>query len=263
MKLKQTTIEHKYGDNIHILDNPYLTTMLCTLSSPGCVQPQVNQLVEFLYEGLMQFVISNEFPQKQVKMPTRMTEMHPNKFFTGKVLDEKQKVVVTNLARAGIVPSNIAYQLLNYIVDPLNVRQDHIMAARATNTNDEVTGTELPAAKIGGPIDDSIVVIPDPMGATGNTLVSIVDHYKKHVPGDAKKFISVHLIVTPEYIKNINEHIPELQVYAIRLDRGLSDTDVLETVPGTHIDREHGLNEKQYIVPGAGGLGEVMNNSYV
>ena len=53
------------------------------------------------------------------------------------------------------------------------------------------------------------------------------------------------------------------RVYALRLDRGLSDDDVLQTVPGTYWDRERGLTDHQYIVPGGGGLGEVLNNSFV
>ena len=36
----------------------------------------------------------------------------------------------------------------------------------------------------------------------------------------------------------------------------LSAPDVLETVPGERWDEERGLNERSYIVPGAGGLGE-------
>ena len=38
---------------------------------------------------------------------------------------------------------------------------------------------------------------------------------------------------------------------------------VLATVPGSRWAEERGLTENHYIVPGGGGLGEVMNNSYV
>jgi len=34
-------------------------------------------------------------------------------------------------------------------------------------------------------------------------------------------------------------------------------------VPGEFPDREKGLNEHGYIVPGGGGFGEIMNNSFV
>ena len=33
--------------------------------------------------------------------------------------------------------------------------------------------------------------------------------------------------------------------------------------PGTLPEGERGLDDHQYIVPGAGGLGEVLNNSWV
>ena len=71
----------------------------------------------------------------------------------------------------------------------------------------------------------------------------------------------MHLIVTPEYLKALQKAHPDVQVYAVRLDRGLSTEEVLQTVPGTHWDRERGLNEHDYIVPGGGGFGEVLNNA--
>ena len=52
-------------------------------------------------------------------------------------------------------------------------------------------------------------------------------------------------------------------VYAVRLDRGLSPPDVLETGLGERWDEERGLNDHQYIVPGGGGFGELMNNSWI
>ena len=50
---------------------------------------------------------------------------------------------------------------------------------------------------------------------------------------------------------------------ALRLDRGLSAPEVLQTAPGERWDEERGLDDKQYIVPGGGGFGEIMNNAYV
>jgi uracil phosphoribosyltransferase len=32
--------------------------------------------------------------------------------------------------------------------------------------------------------------------------------------------------------------------------------------PGVEWERERGLNEQSYIVPGAGGMGEVLNNAW-
>jgi len=65
------------------------------------------------------------------------------------------------------------------------------------------------------------------------------------------------------HLERVTTTFPELIVYAIRLDRGLSPEAVLSTTPGERWKEEKGLNSKQYIIPGAGGMGEVINNSYV
>ena len=152
---------------------------------------------------------------------------------------------------------------LGTIFDYQNIRQDHFYAARKTNELGEVTGVDISGSKIGGDIEDAYVIFPDPTGATGGTISEAISFYKKHVPGQAKRFISLHLIITPEYIKRLKKDHPEVEVYAIRLDRGLSSQKALESLPGEFIDEEKGLNPNQYIIPGAGGIGELLNNSFV
>jgi hypothetical protein len=49
----------------------------------------------------------------------------------------------------------------------------------------------------------------------------------------------------------------------VRLDRGLSSKKVLASKLGSKPKGEIGLNEHGYIVPGAGGVGELMHNSFV
>ena len=82
------------------------------------------------------------------------------------------------------------------------------------------------------------------------------------VAGEAVKFITMHLIVTPDYIKRLKADHPETKVYAVRLDRGASSEKALKALPGELIEEESGLTNTQYIIPGAGGLGEIMNNSF-
>ncbi|MCY4523388.1 MAG: hypothetical protein OXB84_01485, partial [Halobacteriovoraceae bacterium] len=88
-------------------------------------------------------------------------------------------------------------------------------------------------------------------------------HYKKEVEGKALGYIALHLIITPEYISRMKKEHPDLRIFSLRLDRGLSSEEILNTIPGTKPQEEIGLNEKQYIVPGAGGVGEILNNSFV
>lgn len=254
-------IEHRYGQNIHILSDPYLFTTLAKLGRPDCKQPLINSLLNTLYRELVKVVVNQEFPLVEATVETRMKAQHPQGAFKAKVIDPDTKVTCVSLARAGTVPSQICFDAFNYFLNPDGVRQDHISINRKTDAKEQVIGTQLGGLKIGGDVQDRIVIVPDPMGATGSTILSAIEIYQKL--GKPKKFIAIHLVITPEYLKLLRQTDPSVIVYALRLDRGLSSADILDTVPGTHWDQEKGLNPKQYIVPGAGGLGEVINNSYV
>ncbi|HLB59334.1 MAG TPA: uracil phosphoribosyltransferase [Bdellovibrionota bacterium] len=256
-------IKHKYGERVHILSDPFLTTQLATLCSKDTYQPLISELVINIYRHLMRYVVNVEFPRTFRKVETRMIVHNPEGIFEGEVIDPSTRVVVVNLARAGAVPALESYQQFNYLMKPQNVRQDHIYVQREVDVHEHVTGTNVSGYKIGGSIDDAILYIPDPMGATGGTIRTAYDLYRDKVKGKFKKFISVHLIITPEFLQNVLKSCPGLIVYAVRLDRGLSDPEILKTIPGTHWTKERGLNEKHYIVPGAGGLGEILNNAFV
>ena len=123
-------IEHRYGENVHILSDPYLFTTLAKLCRPDCRQPLINQLLNFLYGELVKVVVNSEFPEIEANLDTRMLALHPEGSFRGQVLDPSTKVVCVNLARAGTVPSQICFDAFNYIFNPDGVRQDHIAINR-------------------------------------------------------------------------------------------------------------------------------------
>lgn len=259
-------IEHRYGKNVHLLSDPFLLSLLARLCAEETAQPVINELVHTIYSSLLNTVVAREFPTTSVALRTRMAEFHPEEsIYSGPKIDSDQPVVSVNLARAGTYPSHICYTALNYFMNPKLVRQDHISIGRITDHTSRVTGSQVSGHKIGGPVDDTIVLFPDPMGATGGTLVEALSLYKNlgHEKASAKKYIALHCIVTPEYLLNVTKAHPDLIVYAVRLDRGLSGEKVLRSVPGEFWNEERGLNEKHYIVPGGGGFGEVMNNAYV
>lgn len=256
-------LTHHYGPRVHLADNAFLSGLLAQLCSPQTYQPEINRLVEVLYTHLISMVVNKEFDHEHFKIPTRMTEAHPGVELEGTRIARTQKAVCVNLARAGTYPSHICYNFLHFALEPQNIRQDHIFAARITDTSHQVTGTHLGSLKIGGDVAGAHVLFPDPMGATGSTMVSTIDYYKQKIQGPAKKFIALHLIVTPEYLKKVLTAHPDVVIYALRLDRGLSDKAVLKSPAGLHWDQEKGLNDQDYIVPGGGGFGEIMNNSFV
>ncbi len=260
---KASEIAHAYGDTVHLLDDPLAWTQLARLCARETVQPEVGNLVRFLYEKLAQVVLAAEFPRTRVAVPTRMVIKSPEAVYRGQALEPHTKCVTVGIARAGTMPSQIVYDLLNLVIDPSGVRQDHLFMSRATDADGKVIGATWHDAKIGRDVEDRILLVPDPMGATGSSINSALTHYKTRLEGTPRKCITMHLIVTPEYIRNVLREHPDTVIYALRLDRGLSKAHVLSTIPGTHWDEERGLDEHHYIVPGAGGVGEILNNAWV
>lgn len=263
MAYLSSEVSHEYPKNVHILHHPTITSQLTKVCQPETKQPDFNRLISSIYTALFIEVINNEWPQVPVSVATRMTAAHPGALLNSTILDPEQKAVIVNIARAGMLPSQVGFDLLCQTVNGDNVRQDHVYASRMTNKENTVTHTDLSGSKIGGDIEGALVLLPDPMGATGMSLAATLDHYKNSVEGKAKKVIAIHLIVTPEYLKHVTEKHPDVIIYTARVDRGLSDKDVLNTPLGRHWQKEVGLNKNQYIVPGAGGVGELINNSFV
>jgi len=256
-------LEHRYGRNVHIISDPLALTQLAKLCAKGTWQPEINQLVAVLYRDILRVIVNAEFPRRNTATATRMIDSTPHAVFHGETIDPEVRAVTVNIARAGTLPSQITFDFLNTLLDPRVVRQDHFVMARVLDEASKVVGARISGSKIGGDVDDAILLFPDPMGATGGSMCTAIEQYEKEVVGKPRKIIAANLIVTPEYLKRVTSTHPEVIVYALRLDRGLSPEDVFDTVPGTHWDRERGLDDKQYIVPGGGGFGEIMNNAYV
>lgn len=257
-------IPHRYGEHVHLLDDPLAWTLLARAGAPKVGQPEVGRLVRTLYERLVHVVIAAELPRELVSTKTRMVTHHPAEgVYRGLSVAAGTKVVTVGIARAGTMPSQITYEMLTSVLEPDGVRQDHLFMSRVTNTNGEVTGVDWHDAKIGREVEGRFIFFPDPMGATGSSMVSAIQHYQERLDGKPERCIAIHLIVTPEYLKRVQTDAPDARVYALRLDRGLSPPEVLGLVPGERWSEERGLNDRQYIVPGAGGIGEVLNNAWV
>lgn len=254
-------IEHRYGENVFLVAEPFLLTQLADLCSPETVQPRVNSLVEQCYRSLFVRVFNNELPQVARTSDTRMVASCPEGRFHGSCIDSETAVVTINIARAGTFPSHVGYQMLNNLLDPARVRQDHLVMERTTDASGQVTGASLNGSKIGGSVEDRILFFPDPMAATGSSMKQAIRHYLEAAGGKPRRIVAIHLIVTPEYIQAVHQEFPDLRIYAIRVDRGLSSQEVLETTPGSRLQDEKGLDDHSYIVPGGGGLGEVLNNA--
>lgn len=255
---------HLYGQHFHLVDDLYAQTVLSRFCHLQTKQPQISHLVRQMTQLLMLAAIQKIFPRSIQKVETRMSREFPVQGkFEARLIDPNTCVVIVDLMRAGILPTQAAYEFLHDVLPAENLRQDHILINRVTDDQERVVGVHVGGHKIGGPISDAIVIFPDPMGATGSSIVEVIDIYKGLNLGAPRKFVALHLIVTPEYLKRTLPLKNELEIFALRVDRGMSSPEILKTPLGAHWDQERGLSDKQYIVPGAGGIGEILNNSFV
>src|SRR4051794_19572807 len=98
---KPSSIAHKYGPNVHLLDDPLAWTQLARLCARETIQPEVGQLVRVLYQKLAQVVLAAEFPRERVAVPTRMSVKSPEAVYRGLAIDASTKCVTVGIARAG------------------------------------------------------------------------------------------------------------------------------------------------------------------
>ena len=82
-------------------------------------------------------------------------------------------------------------------------------------------------------LSERLVVVVDPMLATGNTAVAAVDRLKEH---GAIEVRFVCLLATPVGLANLQRHHPEVRVWTASIDQQ--------------------LNEHGYILPGLGDAGD-------
>ncbi|HVY48710.1 MAG TPA: uracil phosphoribosyltransferase, partial [Minicystis sp.] len=61
-RFRPAEIEHRYGERVHLIDDPVAWTLLARACSPDTGQPDVGRLVRTLYEMLARTVLAAEFP---------------------------------------------------------------------------------------------------------------------------------------------------------------------------------------------------------
>ena len=234
---------------------------LARFSGSTAAPPELASLLRTIYRGLLT-AAARELPRVAAEVPTRMAAAHPRAgLYRGPILDPSTRVVVVDVVRGGNVPAQTCFELLCSVLPPAHVRLDHLMLQRVSDGAGRVTGVDLSGSKLGGPVEGATLLLPDPMGATGATTVRVIEHYRERC-GRPARIIALPMIATPEYLKAVLPSFPELVVYTARLDRGLSPPAVLAARPGARWAEERGLDAKGYIVPGAGGVGEVLNNAW-
>lgn len=73
--------------------------------------------------------------------------------------------------------------------------------------------------KLPDPIEERLIVVTDPMLATGGSAVDAIDQIKKH---GGKKIKFMCIIAAPEGLEKLHKAHPDVQIYVGHLDRQLN-----------------------------------------
>ena len=201
--------------NLHILDHPLIQHKLTYIRDFQTGTKQFRELVNEV-SMLMGFEITRHLPVMETEVQTPVTTCQ-SQVLTGK------KIGIIPILRAGL---GMVDGLLELIPA---AKVGHIGLYRDPETL-------LPVEyyiKLPTDIHERILIVVDPMLATGGSANDAIESLKKR---GAKSIKLMCLVAAPEGIKVIQENHPDVDIYLGALDDS--------------------LNEDGYIVPGLGDAGD-------
>ena len=200
---------------VNIINHPLIQHKLTLMRRKETGSKDFRQLLDEI-SMLMAYEVTRDFPTKDIEIETPIAKCN------AKVLAGK-KVAIVPILRAGL-------GMVNGIINLIPAAKiGHIGMYRDEKTLEPVEYFY----KMPKDISERLLLVVDPMLATGGSAVAAVDMLKKR---GAKSLIFMCLISAPEGIKLFSEKHPDVPIYTACVD-------------------DH-LNEHGYIVPGIGDAGD-------
>ena len=199
----------------HVVDHPLITHKLSIMRNKKTGSKDFRQLLEEI-AMLMGYELTRDLPTEEIAIETPLCKMQ------ARVISGK-KLAIVPILRAGL---GMVDGLLSLI--PV-AKVGHIGLSRDPETH-------LPVeyyCKLPPDIDERIVILVDPMLATGGSAVDALTMLKAR---GCKQIRFMCLVSAPEGVKKVQEAHPDVPIYTAALD-------------------DH-LNEHAYIVPGLGDAGD-------
>lgn len=205
------------SESVTVVDHPLVQHKLTLMREKATSTAVFRQLLHEITQ-LLAYEITREMPMKTKEIETPLERMDAPTL-AGK------KLALVSILRAGNGMLDGVLELI-----PL-ARVGFIGLYRDETTLKPVQYYfKVPEA-----LDDRLVIVVDPMLATGNSSAAAVDLLKK-AGADNIRFLC--LLAAPEGIKRMQEAHPDVPIFTAAIDRG--------------------LNEKGYIMPGLGDAGDRM-----
>ncbi|MDY5940414.1 MAG: uracil phosphoribosyltransferase [Eubacteriales bacterium] len=200
---------------IHLIDHPLIQHKLSIMRNRHTGSKDFRTLLSEI-TLLMGYELTRDLPLEDIEIETPICEM------TAKRISGK-KLAIIPILRAGL---GMVDGLLSLI--PV-ARVGHIGLYRDPQTHNPVPYyCKLPAD-----INNRIVIVCDPMLATGGSACDAIDMLKER---GCHNIRLLNLVGAPEGIKKVQEKHPDVDIYIAALDEK--------------------LNEHAYIVPGLGDAGD-------
>ena len=200
---------------LHVMDHPLITHKLTIMRNKKTGSKDFRELLEEI-SMLMGYELTRDLPMEDITIETPITKMKA-KTISGK------KMAIVPILRAGI---GMVEGLLRLV--PV-AKVGHIGLYRDPQTHNPVEYyCKLPAD-----IGDRIVIVVDPMLATGG---SSCDAHSKLKEYGCRNIRLMCLVSAPEGVAKVRAEHPDVDIYTAALD-------------------DH-LNEHAYIVPGLGDAGD-------
>ncbi|MBR4174082.1 MAG: uracil phosphoribosyltransferase [Lachnospiraceae bacterium] len=202
-------------ENFFIMDHPLIKHKISLLRDKRTGTNEFRALVNEI-SMLMGYEALRDLPTENVEIETPLEKcMTP--MIAGK------KLAVVPILRAGLGMTNGILALAP------TAKVGHIGIYRDEETHEP----HEYFCKLPDPIEERIVLVTDPMLATGGSAVTAINFIKEH-GGKHIKFMC--LLAAPEGLGKLSAAHPDIQIYVGQLDRE--------------------LNEDAYICPGLGDAGD-------
>ena len=213
--VNKKTRRTKTMSELHIVDHPLITHKLSIMRNKKTGSKDFRELLNEI-AMLMGYELTRDLPLEDVVIDTPLVKM------TAKMVSGK-KLAIVPILRAGLG----MVEGLQSLVPVAKV--GHIGLYRDPETHTPVEYY----CKLPQDIEDRIVILVDPMLATGGSAVDALTMLKQR---GCKNIRFMCLVAAPEGVKKVQEAHPDVNIYTAALDEC--------------------LNEHAYIVPGLGDAGD-------
>ncbi len=201
--------------NVHILDHPLIRHKLAIIRAKNTDTKQFREVVEEL-AMLMAYESFKDVPTQEIEVETPLEK-------TMQTVVKENSIAIVPILRAGLGMVNGILSLFPA------AKVGHIGLYR----NEETLEPQEYYCKLPTGIEDKVVMVTDPMLATGGSASDAITMIKKR---GCKKIKLLCILAAPEGLKKVAEDHPDVEIFISTLDRQ--------------------LNEKGYILPGLGDAGD-------